>query len=422
MFKELKIIKLVVIASFFVYIILASFNKFNISTYFFSSGSVEMDASMNLYVASNYAEKEKELVVKDLSGNYIKSIEVNLMSNVVFDKNNDYLSIGYPVENSFVFNVDQIKKSGIYTLENSPFVVKSKEKVDITIVYPFVNNHFYTQTNDGYFFNEEKTHLSLNREMPIDKYTLGMARYFSYLDSSYSTKYITDLDLENENNFFNSKMVIIYGRSSFWTAKMRKNLLKYFNEGGNILMITSKTLDTKLWVNKEQNTARTVEVDKEQNKLNIETWGLNKKESPFNKTALTSKYGGSAVNIYRSEYSILVKEHPIFKGLAGSKIPVEGRNFMGTLIRWQDSIPIAEDLSLINNPDVSKLKVEILAYSYCKGLYENSNGGIFIIKQNNNSGKIISLGTEDWCLKKNQGKKEITSVTTNAVRYLLEEN
>ena len=251
MFKELKIIKLLVIASFFVYIIQASFLKFNVSNYFFSSGSVEMNSSMKLYVASNYSEKDKELVIKDLSENYVQSINVDLKNNLTNDNDNDYLFVGYPLDDSYMVNIDGIKTSGIYMLEDIPFVVKSKEQTDITIVFPYLNNHFYTQSSDGYFFTEEITHLSLNRNIPVDDYTSGMAKYFSYLDSNFSTKYITDLDLENESDYFNSKLVIIYGRSSFWTAKMRQNILKYFNDGGNILLITSQTLDTKLWINKD---------------------------------------------------------------------------------------------------------------------------------------------------------------------------
>ena len=50
-------------------------------------------------------------------------------------------------------------------------------------------------------------------------------------------------------------------------------------------------------------------------------------------------------------------------------------------------------------------KSELLAFNKCyyKGL-KNNLGGIYLIQPDSTSGMILSLGTEDWCLYKNQIK------------------
>jgi len=419
MFKDLKIIKLVVIASFFVFILQSSLSEFKVSNTFVSKGSFNLNEKIEFYIAANYTEEAKKIEIKDLWGNILFDTLVHIEPNFELSKRSNILSAGYPVNQNYRIENAPIDKSGIYEVEGVPFVVKSDQVTDITIVYPFLNNHFFTKTDEGYFFNEKLTHLSLHRKVPIDEYTKGMSKQFAYLDSAYSTNYITDIDLADKTSFADSKLLIIYGNSSFWTTEMRENVLDFYRSEGSILIITSKIFHTKLWEHEKDNIYKTTRLNEELNKQTLEPWEIEPKESAFLNIALTYRYGGGSRNILNSSYKILKKNSLLFDNVAVDFIPVEGKSFMGSLINLENEPPAAVDLKSFENPNVSKLSVEILAYLECEGNYENSNSGIFIVKQDSVDGEIIALGTKDWCLKRNQENADIRQITRNSIKYLL---
>lgn len=410
MFKELKIIKLVVIASFFVYIIQSSFQDLKTLHLFYSDDSVYNTESVNLILAANFTDNQREFELKDLNGNSVNKIVAEVKETFKLNENVDRLSEGYSLDNSKSISFNEDAKSGIYRINDYPIIVKNSQPADVTIVYPQMNNSFYAKTEDGYFFNGKKSHLSLNRGVPIDKHTKGMRNVFSHIEENYSTNYIADLDLENKDDYFESKLLIIYGYSSFWTHKMRENVLDFLHEGGNILLMTSKVMHTKFWLDKQSRIVRTVEEDEFQ-ELKLITWAQKHGESPFVNIGLTDKYGGVAVDIFNSQYTVKDQSHPIFKDVASKSIPIEGKNFMGALIDWEEEVPVPVKLPNLN--------VQILAYTLCKGSYENSNSGIFLVEQDSIPGKILAFGTEDWCLDKNQQKIEIQTITHNAIEFLL---
>lgn len=419
MFKDLKIIKLVVIASFFVFIVQTSLSAFKISNTFLPKNSFIANEKIEFFIASNYSQEEKDIEVKDLWGNLIFDTLIDIDQNFVLSERENILSEGYPINQKFSIHNARIDKSGIYEINGAPFVVRSDQETDITIVYPYLNNHFFTKTDEGYFFNEELTHLSMHREIPIDVYTLGMSDQFAYLDSAYSTRYVTDIDLQNKASFSDSKLLIIYGNSSFWTSEMRENVLDYYRAGGNILIIASKIFHTKLWEHEKDNSYKTSRQEKEVNELMLEPWEIIPSESTFMNIALTHKYGGVSSNKNSSSYKILNRGSTVFDNVENETIPIEGKTFMGALINMENGLPSPRSLKMSDNPNVSGLSVEILAYLKCEGNYENSNSGIFVVHQDSVDGKIVALGTEDWCLKKNQNKAEIQQITRNAINYLL---
>ena len=71
MFKDLKIIKLVVIASFFVFIVQTSLSAFKISNTFLPKSSFVANEKIEFFIASNYSQEENDIEVKDLWGNLI---------------------------------------------------------------------------------------------------------------------------------------------------------------------------------------------------------------------------------------------------------------------------------------------------------------------------------------------------------------
>lgn len=409
MFKELKLIKLLVFVGLLLAIILnMNFSNLLIKEVYTDKPSYYSGEVVKVYTSTDFIMPySHEMEITDCSDSVVGMFEAEITNQ---KSNNDSLfSNGLSFEKFIEYQLPNNLKSGVYFINKQyPLIVKAKEKYEITIVYPFANNVLYQPFENKTVFSENIENASLLRTVPMDKYSEGLKKLFVDLNANYSVNYVADIDLEMGSNFDSSSLLIIYGKSSCWTPKMKNSMENYIKTGGNVLLITSYTLNNICWYNSEQQKITMFNPDS----IAMSSWQNYDTVNYKNIIGVSYTNGGYSVE---NHYKIADSKHTILNGIADDKIKFNADLYNSPPIKWYDDLPE------IDLEALGFYKGEIIAY-HNAAYHKNDKGikGIFVLQPDSTSGKIVSLGTEDWCIKENyQDKKELQIITKNAIEYLL---
>lgn len=397
MFKELKVVKIIVFFALIIFVISTQISKHKNIGIIFKPLAYNEGTKINYSLYSNSNESNFNLEIKNLINNK-KVIDTLLQVNKTYDffDKNDYLTQGYQ---SDVKTLDKGLPSGLYIVNNEfPLIVSSNKKVEVTIVVPIMNEHLYNPYKGLRAFESDSMFLSMDRKLNIDNWTKGMSAFFSQLEESYKVNYITDLDLENKLNLDRTELIILYGRLKFWTPKMMNNLNSFVDVGGKLLISSSDIFYAKSFYNEELKQLSLNENNVLKLKKNeIKVWRDDHETNGQLANVIHSNYGGKNKRDKKVTYSKI--KHPIFKDCKKEEV--------------LNALSNAEYLLAVNK----KYHRELLTLQNC----ENSQGtetltGVTEIKYNN-SPQIISVGSSDYCLEENQ--KELSRLFLNTVNYLL---
>lgn len=255
MFKELKVIKLLVILVLLItlfysikpeklaglYIITdrPSYKKGDTVNLFFKTGtSINYEGFISV---KNYISKE---VVSKIAVDFKNQeiVEANIIEN------------GFQTGYSIQFVLDEKYKPGIYDVEGlTSFVVSTEGKSDVTIVYPYISSLLAEPFKDKNALNGKVKVVSKSRSISMDSYTEKWIPFFQWLEENYTVNYIADLQLENLSDYEKSKCLFIYGNSSFWTNEMKKSFFSYNQAGSNTLVACTFLMNNGLWNDANRN-------------------------------------------------------------------------------------------------------------------------------------------------------------------------
>lgn len=406
MFKELKILKLSLFAVFLAIIIWQVRESNKISVFFTTNLSHSAGSEIEVFHAGNFdsadgvfllSNLEGEMVYKDVF-DYIDNCEKNTAGNEFSIANKN------PVE------LPGSIMSGVYLMNNLySLIVRGEKESDITIVYPYANNLIYQDAGNGTILSNKIMDFNLASPVLVDEYTRGLMNLFTFCSNNYSVNYITDVELENKDMYASSKLLVIYGQTSFYSLLMKNNVIEFLKEGGNILLMSSSFSTNAMWL--VNNRVRFSTGDSSNN-FKLNSWlGLN--DDIRNKIGLSYQFGGKAKTVIGQSYKILNKKHKIFEGVEGCEVPLSATRYIGAYSMWSE-----EASTYI--PKNHFHKSEILAFNECKnGKLVDNIGGVYAIQPDSASGIILSLGTEDWCLEKNQTNEVIFTISKNAIEFLV---
>lgn len=383
------------------------FNTVSISNLYVDQPSYYAGETANIYFSTNdYFPFNKTIFIDDIIGNHVDSFQATVEKQSTLTKNVLRDGLGY--KNVYKYKIASDMRPGIYLINNLiPLIIKSKKKAEVTVVYPYANNTLYQEYENQTVFSLELEKSSLLRQVPIGRYSDGLRGLFNYLDKNYQVNYITDLDLEDSTNIEQTDLLIIYGKSPFWTPRMRSSFQSYLNKGGDVLLMSSYVLNNVFWYNKDDYELTL----RESESIAMKSWKSYDNSPPEDLIGLAYEYGGYITDELENYYKVIRKEHPILKGINDSLIFIKGDLFQGVSILKERAL----------NDSLNFFRFETLAYT--NSHYQNNLNnlvGIFILQPKSTSGKILSLGTEDWCLKDNyEGNEQLQTITKNAVNYLL---
>ena len=406
MFKELKILKLSLFAIFLAIIIwrVSESNKYSV---FFSNGiSHELSSKIEIIQAGNYNSADETLVIKSLFGNVVYKEDIDFANNIQGGES----KADFPKANVKQVELIDSCEAGIYLISDLySLVIHSKENADITVVYPYANNLIYQDEGYGSVLSNKVVEFNLIAPVLVDECTIGLKELFKFCADNYSVNYITDTELENRGLYSSSKLLVIYGRTSFYTQEMKNNIIEFLNQGGNILLMSSSLANNAIWL--ENNRVRFSESSFSDD-FTISSW-LSLGNDLRSEIGLSYRFGGKAKTVLGQAYTISNSSHEVFEGMEGKDVPLSAMHYIGAYCEG-----LASDSSPIPKNDF--YKSELLAFNDCYNKGHKGNvGGMYLIQPDSTSGVILSLGTEDWCLSKNQSNKEVFTISKNAINFLL---
>lgn len=416
MFKDLKLVKIILFLILAMIIVKSQITDHKNTEFIFNSTSYSKTDSLSFYSISNTPESRVPFVIKNvLTNKTVLDTFISVTKTYDYFDSLDFLLEGYPIKRESVrcLNI----KPGIYTSNNkNPFVVSKNSKSDLTVVFPGVNNLFYTPQNGVRVFDADYSDISANLPFSIDDWTKGLTSLFKDVEETHDVNYITDLDLENSVFLENTKLLVLYGRLTFWTPTMINNVERFIQNGGNILVASSDIFYAKFCFDKELKRLKLNFCDgfESTEPSKIQSWNqiTNDKNALAMRYAFHSNYGG--LNIDRKGAEIVNQNHKIFENINLSELVFAldiGSEYIGTLNVKKNS-DAYKNLSLY--------RMSILAKTYCKrGSKIDNIGGVFEFRKDN-GGKAIIIGTSDLCLKESQSKTSVFKLFLNSINYLLD--
>jgi hypothetical protein len=415
MFKDLKVVKIILFLILAVVIVLNQINEHKNTEFIFKPLSYQSQDVFSFLIASNNSSKNHRFKLENVT-----SGEVMLDSSLTVNKTYDYfnqlnlLDDGYPTTSNEIQNLSL--SPGIYIANDvNPFVVSKDKKSDITVVFPVANSLLYKAEKSKRIFESTSSYVSSDRPIELDVWTKGMLPFFKGLNNKHDVNYITDLDLENASILTNTKTIILYGQLVFWSSEMIYNVEQFLTNGGRLFIVSSDLFYAKFCFDNVNNRLEVVNCNSFSSNSNskIQSWNNIAKDS--NALAIRysfhSNYGGE--NKSREQVQIQEKEHAIFQGLDLAKISKDldvGERYIG--------VPNVEKDSKIYL-DRKMNQISILARTNCERQGEVNNiGGVFEYNKER-GGKAIIIGSSDLCLKDSQSKKSVIELFNNIINYLL---
>jgi hypothetical protein len=403
MFSNLKTTKIIVLIGLLSVIIFKiNFSDLLLKETYTDKPSYYSGEKVNIYYSSQRVFPFNiNIPVVDINNKEVFSIELPYQQE---NTNDDILSLGLQYTIAHTFIIPENITSGIYFINGKhPLIVKQQPKSEITVVYPFMNNLIYQPYQHKGIFDVKAASASFLRTVYEDDYTNGLKKLFNKINANYTT----DIDLEDKEHYKSQKLIIIYGKSTYYTPKMKQNMDAFVENGGNLLIMSSYYQNNICWYDSSNSKITLIHPESDAI-LSWQAYNLQHNDSS-SLTPLSYVNGGFSGN--KNNLKINNSKHPVLEDVKNLSIASYLNMSLPTM--WDGEKPI------IDTAKSNVFNAEILAYG--KAFYNNNKGirGIFIFQPTKTSGKIISLVSEDWCLKKNYGEnKEIQLITKNAIDYL----
>ena len=333
MFKELKILKLSLFAVFLAIIIWQVRESNKVLVFFTTALSHSVGSEIDVFQAGNFDSADEVFLLSDLEGevvykdvfDYIDICEKNTAGNE------------FSIANKNPIQLPGSIMSGVYLMHNLySLILRGEKESDITIVYPYANNLIYQDEGYGTILSHKKNDFNLASPVLVDEYTRGLMNLFTFCSDNYSVNYITDIELENKDMYASSRLLVIYGQTSFYSLLMKNNVIEFLKEGGNILLMSSSFSTNAIWL--DNNRVR-FSVGDSSNNFKLNSWlGLN--DDIRNKIGLSYQFGGKAKTVIGQSYKVLSKEHKIFEGVEGYEVPLSATRYIGAYSDWSELVSL----------------------------------------------------------------------------------
>jgi len=349
---------------------------------------------------------------------------------------------GYHYNANFGYLIPLNFKSGVYVVASRGheivFTIKSATKDEpITIVYPSNTDAAYNNMGgQSLYVGPKADSVSFLRPKVSSSTPLQFfaSQFFNWVCTQhYNVNYISDMDLDNYDNFKNSKLLIIAGHSEYWTRAARVNFDRFISEGHHSLILSGNTMwwqvrysfdNTKLICYKGNNDP----INNALLKTNL--WLTPYLNYPIiNSIGADHAHGGNGLESTSQGpdrswkgYKIINGNSPILQhtGLKDNDIiSIPTSEYDGTELISQTP-PIQP-----NNSILKFNKVAIIGYDYgsYQPPYPTTTVGTFMVFQKTpSSGWIINTASTDWCSPRGFGgasSQQIIQITQNCINLLL---
>ena len=407
MFKELKVIKLLVILGLLITLLYSIKPEKLAGLYIITNkSSYEKGDTLRLFfktgVSLDYAG---EVSIKNIvTDKVVSELKVEFKNQGITESN--IIEKGFGTGYSTETIIDDKFVPGIYSVDNvTTFIVSNNNKSDITIVYPYISSLLLESYDSENALNSEVRSVSQLRSVSIDKFTDNWLPFFKWLEDNYQVNYITDLQLENLSNYKKSKCLFVYGNSAFWTKKMKSSFLRYYDNGADVLVASTYLMNNVIW-NDEKNNRLLFNEEGTQN--GFTSWRAADGSPVLEEVGMSYTLGSKGFRT--SRFSIKNDNHALFCNISDSIVELSLAEFIGYPLKAPNVY--YEGFDFFN--------VDLIATSAIDG-FNDRTLGMLELKKDSLSGTIISLGTSEWAEQEGfKTKGSLFKIAQNAAAYLIQ--
>ncbi len=320
--------------------------------------------------------------------------------------------------------------SGIYLIENKiPFIVKTREHVDMTIVYPSNTANAYAESGGKnlYSLYHRPFQVSFLRPISLQQRAEFCLKWFSSL-KDIQVGYIADLDLDYYSAIERSKIIVIPGHSEYWTRAARLHFDRFIQDGGHALILSGNTMWWQVRYSADQKEMicyKDAQLDPESDPL---LKSINWNQDQLHYSILSSigadfQHGGYGLQVDAGwdGFKIVAPGSPLLNGLGfkkGDTLSLPSGEYDGAPIRAFD----ADGCPLLDSAQLNFEKIELIGFDKGSRAGKETIGTFVVFQKSSSSGIIINAASYDWCSSRGMGGdsgESIKKITRNAIDLLL---
>ncbi len=384
---------------------------------------------MKAFIHSNKDTDPCRLDVYDIYGHVAFSVRAILKTQNV--TNPDPSIQGYGYSHASEFEIPSGTKSGIYLIEKKiPFVIRTLQSVDLTIVYPSNTDNAYAIAGGKSLYSKPKSSIvSFHRPMELQWQALTGLKWFATLNNL-SINYISDSDMDDYASIQNSKIIVLVGHSEYWTRKARKNFDRFVDEGKHAIILSGNTMWWQVrYATHQMICYKSFDLNSEKDPiadplLNTVQW-----DHPSLQYSILSSIGadfprggyGLQTDKGWDGYKIVSPQSPLLEGLnlqKGDIISLPSGEYDGAPI----SSFTADGYPEIDNSILNFHQVELIGFDKGARGGKETIGTFIVFQKTQASGIIVNGASYDWCSYRGIGGRDgdkIKKITLNAISKLL---
>jgi len=334
-------------------------------------------------------------------------------------------------------------KSGFYRFTGDiPLICKGTHaSPDVTVIFPSNTYNAYCdhggkslyrpgdpKTEAAIYRSTVVSHARYNPVAPGDPGNFNES-FFRWMEKlEYNTHYIADIDLEDYAEIANSKVVIISGKSEYWTRAARLNIDKFVASGKNVLVLSGNTMYWQVRHNFRKNLMvcyKSNNLDPLHDTLySTYYWTTPELNYPVN-TSIGADFigGGYPMKVANPlhGFKIVQDASPLLKGTGlkkGDLLHLPTIETDGAPVKKM-VLPGSAEIPEIDNSKLNFHKVELIGYTFSINPNNKPGLGTFMVFQKTPaSGTVVNVASTDWCSSNGIGgkdSKKIETITKNMI-------
>lgn len=381
--------------------------------------------SAALFISTDSVHKKKSVNVYDMAGDVSFVVKVE-QSYHQSPKGELPSEDGFQYEHPIRFRIPANAKTGVYLVgKKIPFVIKSKDAADFTVVYPSNTENAYSESGRRSLYTlPVAKKVSFLRPIRFSEY--GGPGFLKWmLTQNYKYTVICDQDLENFDNI-KGKILIIIGHSEYWSRPARRNFDRFVAEGKHALVLSGNVMWWQVRVDSLQHQLVCYKGLGEPpiaDSLKTIYWKESKLKYPIIASIGCDFDGGGYGTIAKNDgwegFKVTSPNSPLFAGLGlkkGDIIRCPSREYDGAPLNGFE----ADGTPILNTKLLKFEKVELLGYDFAFRTIKTVPTAI-VFKKTPASGTVINIPTTDWCTMYSFTLPRIPQITTNAINGLLKD-
>lgn len=382
--------------------------------------------SIAVFLQANQADSLCLLDVYDVNG----AVAYSIPSTLFIQTSADTTWAGYDFKPTVKFVVPSTLPSGIYRVENKiPFIIKTREPVDLMIIYPVNTTNAYDVRGGKSLYSQEDrpSSVSFRRPIGLQANALFCLKWFTEL-THVSIGYISDVDMEFYSSIEQAKVLVIPGHSEYWTRNARLHFDRFVNSGKHALLLSGNTMwwqvryspdFTQMICYKDANLDP--EVDPLLKTINWNVPSLN--YSILESIGADFQHGGFGLDNDAgwNGFRIFLPKSPLLKGTSLNKsdtLLLPSGEYDGAPVLGFD----LEGFPHINGREIQFQKLEMIGFDRGSRGGKETIGTFIAFQRTPTSGMVVNMASYDWCSYRGVGSQRgdvFKQITSNAIELLV---